>query len=444
MRKIFTQEELASFHPSDIAERLSELGDIDRLYNFYNLPKELKVKVFSYLNSQVQRSLIEALGDTETREIVNAMAPDDRTEFFLDLPDELIKEMMNLLGEKKRKEALKLLGYPEDSVARLMTPYYIRVRKDWTVQHVLDHIKRYGKVAETLNIIYVVDEEHILLDDIPIGRILMASPQTLVADLCDYHFEALETNMSQEQGARLFEKYDRSALPVITSAGVLVGIVTADDMIDVITEEGTEDIQRLGGVDALDMPYASSSLFELYRKRAIWLVVLFLGETLTASAMSYFEKELSQAIVLALFIPLIISSGGNTGSQASTLVVRSLGLGEIKLRDWGRVFGREVAMGVMLGLTLAVVGFFRVQIWQLLGWYDYGNHIVLLSITVALALIGVTLWGTLSGAMVPFALKAFRLDPATASAPFVATLVDVTGLIIYFLVATIVLKGTLL
>ncbi|MFH4354975.1 MAG: magnesium transporter [Neisseriaceae bacterium] len=437
-------ESLETKHPNDIAEKLAELEPKDRLLAFYNLPKNVKIEVFSYLNSTLQRNIIKALGEQDTKELLNRMAPDDRTDFFLDLPDELIKETINLLDERQRGVALKLLGYPENSVARLMTPYYIRVKTDWTVSRVLDHIKRHGKIAETLNMIYVVDNNHVLLDDIPIGNILMADPNSLVADLCDYNFEALTSTMSQEAGAQVFKKYDLSALPVVTKAGVLVGIVTSDDIIDVLTEEMTEDIQKFGGVGALDTSYSTISLFELYKKRAGWLVVLFIGEMLTASAMGYFEHQLEKAIILALFIPLIISSGGNTGSQATTLIVRALALQEIKLKDWTKILRREIAMGLMLGLTLAIIGFFRVELWQWLGWFNYGIHTIRVAFTVAFSLIGVALWGTVSGAMIPFVLKLLKLDPATSSAPFVATLVDVTGLVIYFLVAMVVLSGTLL
>ncbi|QRN41207.1 MAG: magnesium transporter [Neisseriaceae bacterium] len=443
MRGIFADME-KNMHPNDIAEKLVELDQKDRLFNFYCLPKELKVEVFSYLNSVLQREIIEALGTEETKEILNMMAPDDRTEFFLDLPDELIKETINLLGKKQRDVALKLLGYPENSVARIMTPFYIRVKEGWTVERVFDHIKRYGKIVETLNIVYVVDDNSVLLDDIPIGKFLMAEPGTLVSELCDYSFKALPTTMLQELGAQEFKKYDRSALPVITDTGVLVGIVTSDDIIDVITEEMTEDAQKYGAVEALETPYVNISLFNLYKKRAGWLIILFIGETITANAMGYFQHQLERAIVLALFIPLIISSGGNTGSQASTLIIRALALEEITLKDWLFVLRRETIMGLMLGLTLAIIGFLRIETWQHLGWFDYGEYFGLLGLTVAVALIGVALWGTIVGAMIPFILKSFRLDPATASAPFVATLVDVTGLVIYFLVAMVILSNSLL
>lgn len=438
------KEKLIAMHPSDIVEGLMQLSPQERLYHFFNLPKDLKIEVFSYLEPHEQQMVLQSLGTEETKALLNAMAPDDRTEFFLELPDALIKETINLLDEKQRKVAVQLMGYPEDSVARLMTPYYIRVKKDWTVARVFEHIKRYGKVAETLNMIYVVDDHHVLLDDIPIGHFLMADPQTKVEEICDYSFKALVTTMPQEVAAQAFNKYDMAALPVVTKAGVLVGIVTIDDIMDVITQETTEDIQKLGGMEALETPYATVSLLELYRKRAGWLVMLFIGEMLTASAMGFFQHQLEQALVLALFIPLIISSGGNTGSQASTLITRALALREVHLKDWLWVLGREIMMGLMLGATLAVLGFFRVRIWQSLGWQNYGIHYDLVALVVAIALIGVALWGTVSGAMIPFLLKSLKLDPATSSAPLVATLVDVTGLVIYFLVAVAVLSGTLL
>lgn len=438
------KEKLIAMHPSDIVEGLMQLSLQERLYHFFNLPKDLKIEVFSYLEPHEQQMVLQSLGTEETKALLNAMAPDDRTEFFLELPDALIKETINLLDEKQRKVAVQLMGYPEDSVARLMTPYYIRVKKDWTVARVFEHIKRYGKVAETLNMIYVVDDQHVLLDDISIGHFLMADPQTKVEEICDNSFKALVTTMPQEVAAQAFNKYDMAALPVVTKAGVLVGIVTIDDIMDVITQETTEDIQKLGGMEALETPYAAVSLLELYKKRAGWLVMLFIGEMLTASAMGFFQHQLKQAVVLALFIPLIISSGGNTGSQASTLITRALALREVHLKDWLWVLGREIMMGLMLGATLAVLGFFRVRIWQSLGWQNYGIHYYLVALVVAIALIGVALWGTVSGAMIPFLLKSLKLDPATSSAPLVATLVDVTGLVIYFLVAAAILSGTLL
>ncbi|MGZ5245081.1 MAG: magnesium transporter, partial [Bacteroidia bacterium] len=306
-----------------------------------------------------------------------------------------------------------------------------------------DYIRRYGQDSETLNVIYVVDEKGFLLDDIRVREVLLAQPDKKVSDLMDSSFTSLLVTDDQETAVSAFAKLSRVALPVIDSEGILVGIVTIDDAMEVAQEEDTEDIQKLGAVEALENPYLDVSIFEMVRKRGIWLVVLFLGEMLTASAMGYFEDEIAKAVVLALFIPLIISSGGNTGSQAATLIIRAMALGEVTLSDWWRVMRREIVSGLMLGTILGVIGFARIAIWTTFSDF-YGEHWFPLALTVGFSLVGVVLWGTLSGSMFPLILKRFGLDPATSSAPFVATLVDVTGLIIYFSLAMFLLSGTML
>jgi magnesium transporter len=339
--------------------------------------------------------------------------------------------------------AVRLLGYPEDTIGRLMTPDYLAVRSDWTVKQVLDHIRAHGRDSETLNVIYVVDEKGRLVDDLRIRQLLVAPTEAKVADISDGKFASLRASDDQESAIAVFQAYDRVALPVTDSQGVLLGIVTVDDVLDVASEEATEDIHKIGGTEALDEPYMATSLLSLVKKRAKWLVVLFIGEMFTATAMGWFEKEIARAVVLALFVPLIISSGGNSGSQASTLVIRAMALGEVTLRDWWRVVGREIQCGLLLGAILGLIGLLRIAVWQ--GLFDlYGAHWQLVALTVAAALVGVVLWGTLAGSMLPFVLKALGLDPAVSSAPFVATLVDVTGLVIYFTVALLLLRGTLL
>lgn len=325
-----------------------------------------------------------------------------------------------------------------------MTPYYLQVKKGWTVRQALNHIKKYGKKAETMNHVYVVDKNNKLVDDIRIGRLLMAEDDQTIESLRDYQFVSLVTTMSREEAIEKFDKYDRSVMPVVSESGVLVGIVTHDDIFDEVERRDTEDIQKLGGLEALALSYTDTPLFTLVRKRASVLTILFLGEMLTASTMALFEEELAQAVVLALFIPLIISSGGNSGSQAATLVVRAMAIKELDLKDWWYVMRKEVLSGLMLGCLLGAIGFLRIMVWQQAGFYNYGDHAVLIGLTVGLSLVGIVLWGTLSGSMTPFLLQRFRLDPATSSAPFVATLVDVTGLVIYFTIAASILKGTLL
>jgi len=325
-----------------------------------------------------------------------------------------------------------------------MTPYYIQVQKDWTVEQTFEHIRKFGKKAETLNIVYVVDEHSRLIDDVQISRFLLASPAAPVEQLMDYKFVALQDTMDKEEAVQVFRQYDRSALPVVTENGVLVGIVTVDDILDVAEEEATEDIQKFGGLEALELPYVETPLTTLIRKRAGWLVILFLGEMLTASAMGYFDHEIEKAVVLALFVPLVISSGGNSGSQAATLIIRAMALKELSLNDWWYVMRREIVSGFSLGVVLGIIGVLRITVWQQLGIFNYTEHWLLVAATIFLSLIGIVMWGTLSGSMIPFILKRVGVDPATSSAPFVATLVDVTGLLIYFSVAAVMLRGTLL
>lgn len=438
------RSDLLDIHSSEVANVITELPENERTVVFRLLPEVNAASTFEYLDRQTQQSIIKSLGKQEVATILNEMSPDDRTAFLGDLPDHIIKETLNLLTDEERKIASSLLGYQENEVGRLMTPYYIQVHKDWTVARTLEHIREYGKTAETLNIVYVVNENQQLIDDIRIGKFLMASPETRVEELMDNKFIALQTLMDREEAVRIFRQYDRSALPVVTENQVLVGIVTADDILDVAEAEATEDIQKFGGLEALDLPYVETSVLTMIKKRAGWLIVLFLGEMLTASAMGYFEEEINKAVVLVLFIPLIISSGGNSGSQAATLIVRAMALKEITLKDWWYVMRRELFSGFSLGLILGAIGIIRIAVWQKIGLFDYTEHWALVGLTIFFSLIGIVMWGTLSGSMIPFVLRRFGLDPATSSAPFVATLVDVTGLIIYFTIAAVILRGTLL
>lgn len=435
---------IKDMHPADIAERFSEMEPRERHMNFMLLPTLLKVEVFPYFSVTEQQDLIKSLGDKDFAEVMNNLDPDDRTEIFETFPDDLLKRSINVLNDAEKETALNLLGYPKDCIARLMTPNYIQARKDWTVEETLQHIKKYGKKAETLTHIYVVDEQTKLIDDLQIGQLLMADSQTKLSTLMDYHFVSITTLTSEEDAVVDFEKYDRNALPIVTESGTLVGIVTVDDILGKMQEIDTEDIQKFGGMSELDLSYTQTSLFELVKKRASWLIILFLSEMLTASAMGHFNDEIAKAVVLTLFIPLVMSSGGNSGSQAASLIIRSLALKEIGLRDWWYVMRKEIFSGLMLGSILAVIAFIRISLWQETGIYNYGAYWIHIAFTVSVALIFIVLWGTLSGALIPFVLQRIGLDPATASAPFVATLVDVTGLIIYFNVAALFLKGILL
>lgn len=441
--EILNSKELV-FNPADIAETLSELKADERLLAFLKVPKQYKADVFSHLDPDFQEETIRSIASHEVSDILNEMSPDDRTQLFEDFPDELIKSSINLLNPQERRVALKLLGYDEDSIARLMTPYYIQIREEWTVKKCFNQIKKVGSKVETLNYLYVVDEKNLLIDDLDIRKILLAEENQLVSELTDNHFVAITTTTSREDAVQYFEKYDRNALPIVTEAGVLVGIVTIDDILDQIESQNTEDIQKFGGVDALDEPYIQTHWYEMIKKRGFWLIVLFLLQLITATVMTFYEKEIASAVVLSLFIPLIISSGGNSGSQAATLIIRAMALQEITIKDWWLVMKKELITGLFLGSLLGLIGFARIYIWQVSGLYDYGEYWFFIGASVAFSLAMIILWGTLSGSMVPFILKKFNLDPATSSAPFVATLVDVTGLIFYFTIAGFFLAGKLL
>ncbi len=443
-RKLSTLKEvLSDWSPADIAELIAELTENEQAVVFRVLPHDLAADTFEYLEFDMQVTLLRAMGKEEVASILNEMSPDDRTALLEDLPSSAARQMMMLLSAEERHVARTLLGYPEDSVGRLMTPDYLAVKPEWTIEQVLNYIRKNGSDKETINTLYVVNEKGKLIDDVRIREILLAEFDEQILDLMDDNYIALNVYDDQETAVEIFKKYDRIALPVVDSFGVLLGIVTVDDVFDVAEEEATEDIHKIAGVTALEEAYSSISLFEMIKKRGGWLALLFIGEMFTATAMGLFEGEISKAIVLTLFIPLIISSGGNSGSQASTLVIRALSLGEISLKDWLFVMRREIITGVVLGAILAIIGFLRISVWQ--AFSDvYGAHWLLVGMTVSVALIGVVLWGTLSGSMLPFILKKLGADPATSSAPLVATMVDVVGLIIYFLVAILILRGTLL
>jgi magnesium transporter len=436
-------EMLKHWSPPEAAALMEQLPVEQQVVAFRVLPRDLAADVFEYLPLDAQERLLKAMADEEVARILNEMAPDDRTALLDELPATVTQQLLNVLTPEERAVAVKLLGYPEDSIGRLMTPDYVRVRLEWTMQHVLDHIRRYGQDSETLSIVYVIDDHGRLIGEIPIRKILLAPPSARVAEVMDSGVVALRATDSQESAVRVFREQDRVALPVTDTAGVLIGIVTVDDVLDVAESAATRTLHRFGGMDPLDEPYLQIRFSSMVRRRAGWLVVLFLGEMLTATAMGFFEDEIARAVVLALFVPLIISSGGNSGSQAATLVIRALALGEVTLGQWWRVMHREVRAGLALGSILGFIGFLRITLWS--AFTDlYGPHWALVALTVGTALVGIVLWGTLAGSMLPFVLRRLGFDPATSSAPFVATLVDVTGLVIYFGVAMLILRGTLL
>lgn len=431
-------------HPADIAEHLAELNNKDRNLSFMLLSGQMKADVFPYFDSTIQQEIAKSLAEKDLAEMLNKMNPDDRTRLFENFHEQFIKYSISLLNDHEKETALNLIGYKKDSIARLMTPHYIQVKLNWTVSDVFAYIKKFGKKAETLTYVYVVDDNNKLIDDLKIGELLMAEQNTKMEQLMDYSFISINTTTPIEESFEIFEKYDRSAMPIITGNGILVGIVTFDDILDKIKERDTKDLQKFGGTEGLDLSYTKTPWLELVRKRASWLIVLFLGEMLTASAMGYFDGEIQKAVVLALFVPLIISSGGNSGSQAASLIIRAMALRELKLKDWWYVMRKEIFSGLMLGAILGLIGFIRILIWQKAGIYDYGQFWFLIATSVSVSLVFIVLWGTLSGSLIPFVLRKVGLDPATASAPFVATLVDVTGLVIYFSVAALFLTGKLL
>ncbi|MDQ2868136.1 MAG: magnesium transporter [Verrucomicrobiota bacterium] len=433
----------ADWPPADVAEVILDMPVDEQVIVFRVLPAALAADVFEYIDGDSQQELLHAMAHEQVVAILNEMSPDDRTAFLEELPSAAARQLIQLLTPEERRIAQSLLGYPEGSVGRLMTPDFVSVRETSTVKEVLDYVREHGRDRETLNFIYIVDERGMLVDDLRIREFLLRPLETRVSDIMDRSFVHLTVNQKQEEALVDFRKYDRAALPVVDSNGVLVGIVTQDDMLDVAEEEATEDIQKIGGMEALDEPYTRISLVRMVKKRATWLIVLFLGELLTATAMSNYQDEIAKAVVLALFLPLIISSGGNSGSQASTLIIRAMALGEITLGSWWRIMRREFAAGLMLGGILGLIGFIRVSIWAV-AFHMYGPHWLLVASTVGISLVGVVLWGGLAGSMLPFVLRLCRLDPATSSAPFVATLVDVTGLIIYFTIALVIMRGSLL
>ncbi len=435
--------------PADIAEILEDLPAEDSGVIFRILPRDVASVAFEYLPLDQQTEIVQTLGSDQLKNVLNEMAPDDRTRLFEELPAEVTKRALEQLSTDELRVARTLLGYPEDTAGRYMTPEYMALRPSMTAHEAIEAIRKNGRGRETLNILYIIDERGELRADLRLAELVMAAPDAKVGELPTRQLVAIPATAPKDEIISTFEKYDRVALPVTDSRGAMVGIITADDVLDVAAEQATEDIQKLGGLEALEAPYMEISTFEMLRKRGGWLAILLLGGMLTATAMGSFQAELLRAEVLALFLPLIIASGGNSGSQATSLIIRALALREIELSDWWKVALRELRSGALLGIGLAVIGFLRVVAWEWLHRYGvlshgYGEHYVQVALTVSVSLIGVVLIGAMIGSMLPFVLRRLGLDPAAASAPFVATIVDVTGIVIYFTVAQFVLRHTLL
>jgi len=441
-RAVEVKEVVKDWHESDIAELIADLEPRWQALIFRLLPQELQVDTFEYLDLETQKTLLNSLANEDLALILNEMSPDDRTALLEELPGPIVNKLLKLLTPQERQIAIKLIGYPEDSIGRLMTTDFISLKKEWTIQQALDYLRSQKDEAENINYLYVVDQKGHLYDELTIRDIIFTRPEKKLVEITDGQCIYLNAFADRESAVEVFKKYDVDVLPVVDHNHFLVGVVTVDDVLDVAEEETTEDIQKFGGLEALDYPYRETSLFQLVKKRAGWLAFLFLSEMLTATAMARFEHIIAQAVVLAIFVPLIISSGGNSGSQAATLIVRSIALKEISLKDWFYVMKREIISGLLLGLALGALGFLRISLWTL--FTDvYGPHWFLIALTIFCSLIGVVMWGTVVGAMLPFVMKKLGFDPASSSAPFVATMVDVMGIIIYFSVATLILRDIL-
>ncbi|MFN4893478.1 MAG: magnesium transporter [Bacteroidota bacterium] len=401
------------------------------------------VSVFKILDLSLQKQVIRELPANLTANLLNELPADDRTDFLEELPSNVVRELIKLLEPEERKITLSLLGYPENSIGRLMTPDYVYVYPHNTIEEVFATIRKYGKDSETINVIYVINEKGELIDDIRIRDIILNAPEKRISELIDGRFIALTPEEDQETASEIFKMNNRVALPVISRSNKLLGIVTIDDILWVAQEEFTEDMQKMGGTEALDEPYLDVPLLKLYRKRIVWLLILFIGETMTIAAMSGFQQTLEHVLVLSTFIPLIISSGGNSGSQAATLIIQAMALGEITVKDWWSIARREIISGLIMGVTLGMIGYLIV-----FGGHEFfdlfGEHFRRVGMAIGVSLVGVVLWGTLMGSMLPLLLKRLGADPATSSTPFIATLVDVTGLLIYFGTAYWLLKGILL
>ena len=434
------RDALGVMEPEDIADMIETLPPESGVVAFRVLPREVSGEAFASLNQTAQESLLEELGTERSARVIEMMDPDDRVALLDELPVEIATRLIARFSPQNRKITQAILGYPPESVGRLMTPDYVRVRKDWTIERALKHIRMYGHDAETINWVFVIDHEQKLIDDIHIRHIILADPQSTIEELMDNEYVALFAADDQEEAVRIMNRYDRSALPVVDSLGLLVGIVTVDDIADVAEEEFTEDVQKLGGMEALDAPYMTSPVASMFKKRGGWLAGLFLMQIFTISIMGFFDEQLNKAVVLALFVPMIIASGGTTGTQAASLLVRAIAVEEVTLSAWWKIMRKELLTGTFLGLTLGVLGVWILSLTPMV----QTPHLLVLALTVGLAVFMIVIWGSLIGSMFPLLLDRVGMDPAASSSPLVATLMDVSGLTIYFVVALLLLSGTIL
>ena len=436
---------------SDTPLTIDELRDAwpvldaeERFEGFMALDREAADGFFLGLPAHDQALMLRAMPQSERRLWFHLLPPDDAADVIQEFPEEERAGMLALIDEAFRREIQGLLAYAEDAAGGLMSPRFARLRPEMTIDEAVHYLRRQAREhLETLNYSYVLDVNQRLIGVVSFRDLFRESGAKVLRDVMQQEVVSVLDTMDQEAVARVFAKHGLNAIPVVDSEGRMKGIVTADDIVEVVQIEATEDIQKLGGMEALDTPYMRTGLLAMVKKRAGWLSALFLGEMLTASAMGYFESEIARAVVLALFVPLIISSGGNSGSQATTLIIRAMALGEVGIRDWWRIMRREIGAGVSLGLILATLGLIRILAWQLF-FGTYGVHYAYVAASVSVSLVGVVTWGTVMGSMLPFVIRRFGFDPASASAPFVATLVDVSGLLIYFNVARLILRGVVL
>ncbi len=437
------RDAFSDMDPADMAEVIEDLPADESGIIFRLLPRDTAALVFEYLPPHQQSEIVVTLGREQLKNLLDEMAPDDRTRLLEELPAEVTKRLLTSLSPEELKVARNLLGYPEKSAGRYMTPEYLTIPGNLTAGDALAYVRSHGQGRETLHVLYIVDEKGRLLDDVRLASLVLSDPNTRVTDIHDRQLVSIPATADREVFISMFEKYDRVALPVTDSQGVLVGIITVDDVLDAAEEEATEDIQRIGGMEALEAPYMDIGIAGMLRKRVGWLTVLFVGQMFTATAMDHYQDAIAKAVFLSAFVPLIISSGGNSGSQATSLIIRALAVRDVELKDWWKVAVREAASGVALGLFLGLLGLLRILMWPRAADV-YGTHFAWVGLAVGMSVVGVVMFGTLCGSMLPFLLRRLGLDPATASAPFVATLVDVTGVVIYFTVVTSILTGRVL
>ena len=438
--------ETEEMHPADLAD-VAEALPRERVADLLSaLPSERAADVLEYLNEDLRSEVLEAMSTGQAAELVTQMTPDDRADVLEELEEETADEILSEIPEQEREETERLLAYEPESAGGLMTTEFVSVSEDSRVEEALAAVRRIarGGRREAMHAIYATDTEGRVKGVMSLHELLAAPEGAFVRDVAWEEVVSVSPTADREEVAQLTQDYDLVAVPVVDDEHHILGVVTVDDVIDALVEEHTEDVQRFGGMEALDEPYMQIGFWRMIKKRAGWLCALFVSEMLTASAMQHFQVELDKAVVLTLFIPLVMSSGGNSGSQATSLIIRAMALGEVRLRDWWRIASRELPAGIVLGAILGLIGFVRIITWQRLGIWSYGEHYMLLAVTVAFALTGIVAFGSLAGSMLPFVLKRVGFDPASASAPFVATLVDVTGLSIYFYVALFFLRGTLL